>query len=89
MADHKKKVRALPKQDFQVGAEVEFEYSIYPAVRGVIVEDRGPLDVGGRKLWGVEFQFDQLKPAYIELGEDEMTLVQGASNNVVSRRPAG
>jgi hypothetical protein len=65
---------------FHVGAEVEFRYSIYPTVKGVIVEDRGPLDVGGRRLWGVQFNFGELKPAYIELGEDEMTLTESANN---------
>jgi hypothetical protein len=55
---------------FHVGSRVRFLLGVRP-VDGVIIEDRGFIGVGGRRLWGVEVD---MKPDYyarFELSEDD------------------
>jgi len=42
---------------------------------GVIVEDRGPLGVGGRWIYGVEVPLDPFEPMTTEVPEDELEVV--------------
>jgi hypothetical protein len=56
---------------FHIGQRVRFEFGVRTA-EGVIVEDRGFIGVGGRRLWRVESKDDPYFPFAIELGEEEM-----------------
>jgi hypothetical protein len=53
-----------------VGDRVRFQFSSQTA-EGVIVEDRGELGVGGRRLYGIRFRWGE-EDSYIELPEEEM-----------------
>jgi hypothetical protein len=65
----------LPPGPFHVGDEVTFRFVVTP-VRGVVVEDRGPLGVGGRRLYGVKFRMDEVSDEmYAEMGADELQRV--------------
>lgn len=45
-------------------------------VEGTVVEDRGNLGVGGKRLYGVTFRVDDVSdPIYTELEPEELTLV--------------
>lgn len=71
----KKRMPAEPAPAFKVGDRVKFPFGSGEA-SGIIVEDRGCLGVGGRRLYGVNIKFhnpDEIR--YVELGESEMTLL--------------
>ncbi len=59
------------QRSFHVGDRVKFLFGT-GSVEGVIVEDRGPIGVGGRRLFRVEFALDVNEPTYIELPAAEM-----------------
>jgi hypothetical protein len=45
-------------------------------VEAVVVEDRGPLGGGGKRLYGVSFRVDDVSdPIYTELGPERLTLI--------------
>jgi len=45
-------------------------------VEGVVVEDRGPLGGGGKRLYGVTFRVDDVSdPIYTELAPEKLTLL--------------
>jgi hypothetical protein len=70
-----KKEKSLGAEpNYQVGESVRFQFGM-ERVTGVIVEDRGPLGVGGRRLYGIQFQLSHSEPWYIELPEAEMERV--------------
>jgi hypothetical protein len=56
---------------FQVGDRVRFVFGLAETA-GTIVEDRGPIGVGGRRLYGVRFAFSEGDPMYIELPESDL-----------------
>lgn len=58
----KRKLNAGDRVRFRLGIETE---------DGVIVEDRGLIGAGRRRLWGIEFFMDQYQtePSVIELPE--------------------
>jgi hypothetical protein len=61
---------------FRVGDRVRFQLW-NRKIDGVIVEDRGPLGVGGRRLYGIEYRHDTPPdPLYIELPGEEFELVE-------------
>ncbi len=60
-----------PPARYRVGDKVKFMYVTIPVV-GEITEDRGPLGIKGRRLYGVRYSRPDTDPSYIELGEDEM-----------------
>jgi hypothetical protein len=45
---------------------------------GEIIEDRGCLGIGGRRLYGIRFDLNPGEPRYIEMPEEELTA--GAAN---------
>ncbi len=53
---------------------------------GTIIEDRGLIGAGGRRLWGVRVDFDQSDGTYIELPEEEMTLVPPVSSPEIPKK---
>jgi hypothetical protein len=62
-----------------VGDEVEFDL-IEDTVRGVIVEDRGALGVGGRRLYRIDAQFDEYNVMSFEMPADELRRVSSTSD---------
>jgi hypothetical protein len=57
---------------FRVGDRVEFDWGPRDVVEGVIIEDRGLLGVGGRRLYGITFRIDPGEEMVTELGEDQL-----------------
>ena len=59
--------KASGEKRFRVGDQVRFLFGV-SKVEGTIVEDRGPIGVGGRRLYRIRFQFaaDE-EPMHIEL----------------------
>lgn len=71
----KKKMPAEPPPAFKVGDRVTFPFGS-GEVSGIIVEDRGCLGVGGRRLYGINIEFhDPDEIRYTEMPEVEITLV--------------
>jgi|GEM_PF-2483102 len=59
---------------FQVGDRVEFLFGVR-RVHGEIVEDRGQIGVGGRRLYGIRFELTaNEEPEYIEIPEKDIEL---------------
>ncbi len=67
----------MPERKFRKGDRVRFRFGIYP-VEGIIKEDRGPIGIGGRHLFGVAFPFGLLSesPSYIELPAERLQLIE-------------
>jgi hypothetical protein len=63
--------KANPPQ-FKKGDRVSFLFGTGP-VTGEVIEDRGCLGVGGRRLYGIRFEINPGDPAYIEMPEEELT----------------
>jgi hypothetical protein len=60
---------------FREGDRVRLFWGNTP-VEGVVVEDRGRLGGGGRRLYGVRFRVDDVSdPIYTELLPEELTLI--------------
>ncbi len=60
---------------FAEGDRVRFHFGI-AEVEGTVVEDRGNLAGGGRRLYGVTFLADDVSdPIYTEMEASELTLV--------------
>ncbi len=73
MAKRKKREPKDPPPLYKVGDYVSFEIG-NGTVTGKIVEDRGCLGIGGRRLYGINFHFfpGDEETRYIELPEVEM-----------------
>ena len=54
-----------------VGATVRFRFGVRN-VHGRVVEDRGPIGVGGRRLYAVEFPLTDQEMSVVELPESEI-----------------
>jgi hypothetical protein len=59
---------------FKKGDRVQFEFT-YGPVEGVIIEDRGTIGRGGRRLYGVQFPMSPDLMSYLELGDEDLTLL--------------
>ena len=57
---------------FRVGDRVRVRFGPQSPI-GTIVEDRGFLGSGGRRLFGVKVEFDRTNTFYMEVPEDELT----------------
>jgi hypothetical protein len=70
----------MSERKYKVGDAVQFPWGPRGErfVQGVIREDRGPLGIGGRHLYGIEFHtgLDDEPPSYIELPAVEFELVE-------------
>lgn len=66
-----------PEPVYKVGDRVRFPFGSGEAV-GTVVEDRGCLGVGGRRLYGIKFLVEPGDLLYVELGESEMTPIPNA-----------
>jgi hypothetical protein len=71
--------RAMPETRFGRGDQVKFSFGTR-SVRGVVTEDRGPIGVGGRRLYVVEFRPEpqSQSTSHIELPADQLQRVQRA-----------
>jgi hypothetical protein len=58
----------------KVGDRVRFRFGLTD-VDGVIVEDRGNLGGGGKRLYGITFQFGESPDKYIELAPDDYEVI--------------
>lgn len=67
-----------PKPKFHVGDRVTFRLADYP-FHGIISEDRGPLGVGGRRIYQIQADYGHEVLA-IELGEGSLSPDNGPSN---------
>jgi hypothetical protein len=56
---------------YHVGDRVQFRYG-FPGVVAEVVEDRGPIGVGGRRLYGVRFRPDEWNEITTEVAEEEL-----------------
>jgi hypothetical protein len=60
---------------FREGDRVKFPFGT-AVVEGTVVEDRGNLGVGGKRLYGVSFLADDVSPPiYTEMEAETLTLV--------------
>jgi hypothetical protein len=60
---------------FKVGDRVAFRFGPVE-MEGDIVEDRGPLGLGGKRLYGVIFRVDDVSdPMYMEYAAEELRRV--------------
>jgi hypothetical protein len=57
---------------YKIGELVTFVFGS-GHLNGKIVEDRGCLGIGGRRLYGIRFEFDSGEQRYIEIPEEELT----------------
>ncbi len=57
---------------FKKGDLVSFLFGT-GAVTGLVVEDRGCLGVGGRRLYGIRFEINPGEQTYIEMPEEDLT----------------
>jgi hypothetical protein len=62
---------------FTKGDPVSFLFGA-GSVTGQIVEDRGQLGVGGRRLYGIRFEINPGDQGYIEMPEEELTAEAGS-----------
>ncbi len=65
---------------FKIGDRVSYIRGGRP-VEGVITEDRGPLGVGGRRIYGLRVRFDEWNEIETEQPVDVLTLVAAAPAN--------
>jgi hypothetical protein len=63
---------------FRVGDRVAFVYGV-KRLKGLIVEDRGKVGVGGRQLFLVEAPLKYDRPMQLELPEDELERLPNAA----------
>jgi hypothetical protein len=62
------------KKTLRVGAQVSLRFG-RRSVRGTLIEDRGLLGVGGRRLWRVRLQMsDVAEPIEIEVPESDLSV---------------
>jgi hypothetical protein len=59
---------------FKVGDRVSYQH-VNRRREGVIVEDRGPLGVGGHRLYAVRVRIDEWNEIVTELPAEELTMV--------------
>ena len=57
------------------GDHVRIQFGYNP-VEGIITEDRGPIGIGGRRLYTVEFDFGVEEPYKIDLPADKIQVIE-------------
>lgn len=61
---------------FRVGQPVRIKHG-FRGMIGEVVEDRGPIGVGGRRLYGVRLRLDPCNEHTTELPEESLEAVPG------------
>ena len=67
--------KSAERPSFRVGDRVRVPLGLQRYL-GTVVEDRGFLSSGGRRLYRVKVEFDPPNLTFIELPEDELTAVR-------------
>jgi hypothetical protein len=67
----KRTPKARREHEYVVGDRVRIDWGGYP-IEGVVVEDRGNLGVGGRRILRVRFRFDEDNEDTFELPEEDL-----------------
>jgi hypothetical protein len=75
MIQHTRNEKPSDSSSFKVGDRVKVRLGLQSSF-GTIVEDRGFLSSGGRRLYRVRVEFDPPNVTFIELPEDEITAVR-------------
>lgn len=70
---------------FHIGDRVRFMFGVVKVV-GTVTEDRGPIGVGGRHLYGVRFSFSEGDPIYTEMPEADLELANDEPSTVSKDR---
>jgi hypothetical protein len=71
----------VAERHFRAGDRVRFHFGA-GKVTGLVKEDRGPIGLGGRHLFLIQFPFDDEYPSFVELPGEDLELVspnKGAS----------
>jgi hypothetical protein len=71
----------LPPGKFRVGQAVRLKH-LFRGRIGEVVEDRGPIGVGGRRLYGVRLDLEPWNEHPLELLEDSLEAVEGGADGV-------
>ena len=74
MARRRKKDPSEAPARYKRGDKVRFLIGSSDVV-GVVIEDRGPIGIGGRRLYGIEFPIQSDEKRYVELPEVDFTAV--------------
>jgi hypothetical protein len=71
----------MSERRFRKGDVVEFDHGIYH-VQGVVKEDRGPIGIGGRRLYLIEYRRGPKSESVheTELPAERPQLVNGAAS---------
>jgi hypothetical protein len=71
-ASHKR--RSVPPK-FHVGDKVRLLIQYDGMITGEVVEDRGPLGIGGQRIYGVRCRLDQWNEITTEVDEENLEAV--------------
>jgi hypothetical protein len=74
-------IPGLPPGKFRVGQAVRFKHS-WRGLIGEVVEDRGPIGVGGSRLYGVRLRVDPWNEFTVERDEDSLEPVLDGSDAI-------
>lgn len=71
----------MAERRYRKGDPVRFRFGV-KFVEGVVIEERGPIGIGGRRLYGIEFRLgpDGENVMYTELPAVEMQPVEPVAN---------
>lgn len=61
----------MPETRFHRGDRVRFRLAGRP-LTGLVKEDRGPIGIGGRRLYLVEFRAEPESPSQVELPAEQL-----------------
>jgi hypothetical protein len=61
----------MPESRFHRGDRVRFRLA-GRSLHGLVKEDRGPIGIGGRRLYLIEFQAEPESPSQVELPAEQL-----------------
>jgi hypothetical protein len=65
----------MKSNGIQVGDTVRFHFGSH-AIVGRVIEDRGPIGVGGRRLYGISYDLGADHPYYVELPAADIEVIE-------------
>jgi hypothetical protein len=68
-------IREKTPGKFRVGDRVRLRYG-FPGLIAEVVEDRGPIGAGGRRLYGVKLRIDEWNEFITERPEESLEAVE-------------